>query len=59
MHLYPSPKYFIIVAHFEGDSTINSVVSVLTGNILHLLPFFTALLFFLIDGINGIDGIID
>jgi hypothetical protein len=46
-----------MVAHFEGDSTINSVVSTLTGNILHLLTFFTALLFFLINGIDGVDGI--
>jgi hypothetical protein len=35
-----------MVAHFEGDSTINSVVFDLTGNILHLLTFLTALLFF-------------
>jgi hypothetical protein len=42
-----------MVAHFEGDSTINSVVSVLIENILHLLTLFTALLFFLIDGIDS------
>jgi hypothetical protein len=25
MHRYPDPKYFKMVEHFAGDSTINSV----------------------------------